>query len=604
MRGVLGIVLLSAVACSDDAAPPADASVDTATVDAPPVDSGPLVTPIEEAAPPSFAPCPSGWRTTAHPTLGLDVCEPWPASGRATCAAHEIHLPGSAGCQRVGSACPSDGWPASLPPGEVLFVRAGAAAGGDGSRAAPFGTVSEALDAAAGGTTLALAVGDYDEGVVVSGLHSIVGACAEGVVLHRTDSAGGLPIIEVSREASVDLRDVTLRSDRDDLFHATQANVTIRSVVFDGVGLSQYGGEASVEDARFAGPVSAALSAVSISSVDVAHVSRLVVTDSDANGVTILGDEVTVSDVAVAHAQSVGFQVTAAVSATIERVVVEDVMDLGVSLDGPMTVADLLVRRVVRSEMGVAGGLGTVGDVTLSRVRVEDAGDVAASMVEGMVEVDDLVIFGGREGGGYERGLELGGAAQIAMNRAVLGSLHDIAFLVFDEGTAVELSDVRVEDVASGPGGRFGRCLHAQQGSSVTAIRTRFTRCREAAVTASYGARVQLRDAVVEHILPLDCATAGCPDAQAGIGFVALEGEGAIDVERFSVSDVALAAVQVIEGGGIDLRDGTIRDNPVGINIQVDGYDLARLMDRVVFENNGLNLDTAELPVPAASAGP
>ena len=45
----------------------------------------------------------------------------------------------------------------------------------------------------------------------------------------------------------------------------------------------------------------------------------------------------------------------------------------------------------------------------------------------------------------------------------------------------------------------------------------------------------------------------------------------------------------------------------VGVNVQVEGYDLSRVMDRVVFRGNGVNLDSAELPVPdamVATAGP
>jgi hypothetical protein len=82
---------------------------------------------------------------------------------------------------------------------------------------------------------------------------------------------------------------------------------------------------------------------------------------------------------------------------------------------------------------------------------------------------------------------------------------------------------------------------------------------------------------------------------------------GRIDAERFVIERSALAGVQIVEGGELDLRDGTIAENPVGVNVQVEGYDLSRVMSRVVFRDNGVNLDTNELPVPSpmvAATGP
>jgi hypothetical protein len=587
--------LLALVACGDDVTPPMDSGMDTAPEAAP--DTGPLVSPIAEAAPPTFAPCRAGWREVAHPGLDGSVCEPWPESGRQDCLPHEMHLPGTPGCQRVGSECPSDGWPASLPPRDVVYVRADAAAGGDGSRASPFPTLAEAIAATVDGATIAVAVGEYEEEIVILGARTIVGACAEGVVLRRTGVAG-LPIVQ-TRDGAIDIRDVTLRSDANDGFVASSSNVAIRSAVFDGVGISILGGDATrVEDTRVSGTVSDAFTMVGITGADTVEIARSAIMDTEINAVAILDGEASLSDVSIASTGGTGLQMTTTGSSSIERVVVEDTWELGLLLDGPMTVSDLVVRGVRSDE--IAGGLAAFRDAELHRVWIEDAGDVAASMTEGVFTVDDLLVYGGSEGG-YQRGLELGNGARIVMSRVVMASINDLAFLVYGEGTTLGLGDVRVEDVESDPVGRFGRCLHAQQGAAVTTDRTRFTRCREAAVTASHGASVRMRDAVVDHILPLGCTTADCPLAQAGIGFVALEGDGAIDVERFSISETALTGVQVIAGGGIDLRDGTIRNNPVGINVQVEGYDLARLMDRVVFEDNGMNLDTSELPVPAAT---
>lgn len=38
--------------------------------------------------------------------------------------------------------------------------------------------------------------------------------------------------------------------------------------------------------------------------------------------------------------------------------------------------------------------------------------------------------------------------------------------------------------------------------------------------------------------------------------------------------------------------------NRVGANVQSEGFDINRLMDRVIFVGNVRNLDMTELPVP------
>jgi hypothetical protein len=178
----------------------------------------------------------------------------------------------------------------------------------------------------------------------------------------------------------------------------------------------------------------------------------------------------------------------------------------------------------------------------------------------------------------------------------------DLAILLADDGTTATLTDVTVDDVTPAVGRIFGRCVHAQTGASVVIERAELTRCREVAVTASSNASVTLRDATLSRILPIECETGDSCDApSAGIGLVALPTGGRIDVERFEIAEAALTGVQVVPGGQLDMRDGVVRNSPVGVNIQADSYDLSRLTDRVVFLDNGTNFDGSSLPVPPAT---
>ncbi len=59
-----------------------------------------------------------------------------------------------------------------------------------------------------------------------------------------------------------------------------------------------------------------------------------------------------------------------------------------------------------------------------------------------------------------------------------------------------------------------------------------------------------------------------------------------------------LVGVQVARDGAVDLADGVVTGNPVGVNVQEPSYDISRVMTRVRYVDNGTNLDASELPTP------
>jgi hypothetical protein len=202
--------------------------------------------------------------------------------------------------------------------------------------------------------------------------------------------------------------------------------------------------------------------------------------------------------------------------------------------------------------------------------------------------------------------VEVAAGAHLSLERAAVVSVSELGILVDGAGTSASLTDLTIEEVRPGSADNFGRCVHVQVGAEVDVTRAVVRRCSEAAMTASHAGSLVLRDVRVEDTLALECEL-GCDPPPGGVGLVALEMNGRIDAERFVIERSALAGVQIVEGGELDLRDGTIAENPVGVNVQVEGYDLSRVMSRVVFRDNGVNLDTNELPVPSpmvAATGP
>lgn len=171
--------------------------------------------------------CPPGWspRTRAQP-------DPWSfaycaAPGVPECAGAQVALPGEQVCRRLGSACDAGRDSA----GPVVRVAAGAPPGGDGSAAAPFGSISAALAAPrAGGATVLLAPGAYAEAVRIERPVTLAGACASGVTL--APPAGDDPVIEVATAGAVAIEDLTIDADRPGVILREAADdVALRRVV-------------------------------------------------------------------------------------------------------------------------------------------------------------------------------------------------------------------------------------------------------------------------------------------------------------------------------------------------------------------------------------
>jgi len=93
------------------------------------------------------------------------------------------------------------------------------------------------------------------------------------------------------------------------------------------------------------------------------------------------------------------------------------------------------------------------------------------------------------------------------------------------------------------------------------------------------------------------CASTTCTATAAGFGLVAHLGAH-LRATRLAVRRSDLAGVVVGQAASVDLMDGEIADSPIGANVQVPGYDLARLSNQVVYRDVERALDSTSLPVP------
>ena len=618
MTRILTMVAVAlAVGCGDDAVSLVDASIDASAPDA---------SNVTEVAPPdapSLAPCPEGWRTVEG---NPPTCDPWPETGRSSCADGEAHFPGAPGCSPIGDPCPdAGGYPTDLPAiGEIRYVRDGAPPGGDGSADAPFATITEAL-AVRGRTTIALAEGVYEESVSLYTGVALIGACAA-----RTRIEAPAPsflregVVSVYGEGAI-LRNVTLAGPREGLVVRADGggSIEVRGVFVEGAlasGVSVFpenaltGSEVvvreiAVADAKWGYGIAVAESAT-------ASLSRVVVEGATSSAVSVLG-EIEISDVALVdtRAQPLDGRFGAAVAAlngaraVIARAALEAAHDHALVVSEPgtqVTLEDSVIRatRPRVSDDGSGHGAFVFDGAALDLTRVHVSGSREAAILAtdpgSHVTLRHVVIEGTRGrasdgGGGSAIALQAGAAADLA--QTLLDDSRGVA-LFLSSGSSVSLVDVTVRATGSEESdGRFGHGLHVQGGSAVDGERVWVDGSRSSGITAlGAGSMVRLVDARVSDTRERECAATTCPELGFGDGVLSSL-DATIDFERFVVEGSARAGVHVANGL-MDLRQGSIVGNAIGAAIQTPGFDVARISDGVIFADNGRNVDMTSLPLP------
>jgi uncharacterized membrane protein (UPF0136 family) len=643
----MGAWILSAVlafGCGGDAAGTDAGEVpdppDDGAIDAPPPDPP---RPPDPPQPPALAPCPSGWREATDPATGTTTCDPWPVTGYAECSAiDEAHFPGEPGCVRVGTACdPDDPWATDLPEDvTVRYVLAGAPAGGDGSRASPFGTIREATAGAPAGTVVALSKGAFDEEVPLYGGLTVWGACvAETLVASSTPAASAGSVVLSGRNA--ELRNLRVGGDRPGVWAAGRAaSGTLRDVVIDqatifglfvrdgavvaGRGVVIRRTRSRPADGRFG-------HGLHVESAGQVSLSRVLLSRNRDVGAmaTHTGSRLELEDAAVADTLSrqsdltngMGIAVQDAATLDARRLVLERNRDRGLAanLAGTSVLLDhVVIRDTLSVERDRSAGLGLAvvegaeADVTRALIERNRSTGIAVAHAGARLGLADVVV---RDTASWERegtegrGIEGRDGARLDVRRAVLERNRDVAVLVHGAGTDARLEDVAIRDTRGRESdGGFGRGLAAQLGAHVTLARVLLDRNREIGISIGDAeGRLDATDVEIRDTLPADGT------ASFGVGINTICG-GHAELRAFLITGSALCGIQLAHGlelgtglpsehgGTIDLHDGVVSRNAVcGANVQTAGFDLRRLQDNVRWHDNGTDLDMAELPVPDPS---
>ncbi len=450
--------------------------------DAAPLDAGERFTVAdpEPASLPDLGPCPEGFRSIpadAPGASGVARCEPWPASGRAACPLGEAHFVGEPGCAPLApcGVTFADG----LDDARTVFVDPAAGAGGDGSRAAPFARIADALSVGDGRSVVALARGTYDERVVPDSTVSLVGACAADTVLSPAGESDDTPVVDVESGA-VTLSGLSVQASHP-AFRVSGAGTTL---VVDGVAV------VGARRAAFEALAGAMLELEALSIADTAA-------DATGRGGHALllsgeGTTATVSRAVFARSRSVAVSVIDGAELTIDRAAVVD------------TESEPATRTLGRALYVQRGGAAFVDSSVFEGnrdmvLRADDAGSrmrVVRSLVRGTRTTELDSSFGFAVAGAA--------GATVDLEQFVFADSSALGIAFQHAGTTATLRDVVLERVAvNGATLRAGYGLDIKDGVVVDGERVAIFDATVFGVRAEGPTSLTtLRDLVVERPRP------------------------------------------------------------------------------------------------------
>lgn len=533
--------------------------------------------------PPLMTTCRDGWVIAETG----DYCEPaWPVG--ASCADDEALFVGETGCTKIGVACGADGWPTGLPAaGDVLFVRAGASPGGDGTRARPYAVIADALGAATEGAVVALAAGRYTEELVLPAGVTLWGACVASTTIVGDDPGGSDLTIGVTgpgarvrnlrlEGARIEVRGPTASAEVTDVLldrvdgwalRAVGAQVVLRGVVArdggegaDGPWNQIYGDEgAQMVLERVA--VERAIRGIGIFEPGSAMELRdVVVRDCAGDFATGMnfGATLVAEGLVVDRANEWSFMVSGeASSAVLSDVLVRDsghslVANFGARLDVERVATirgveglrtDLAGSRLVATDVIVRDttsfGLtaSTEASITVTRAKLVNVGRqglfVRSSATASATDLD--------VDGAALSGVDLNAGASATITRARVSNATFVGVRVEGAATSIELDGVSIVAPRPDEGGFGGIGIRVSAAASSATDLAVFDASEAAVQLTGAGARLDARDLTVERT----SASPTAPDSGRAIELR----DGAAIVLRRARLDASSAEALWVSGG-------------------------------------------------------
>lgn len=527
----------------------------------PPDPPAPPAAPAEPTAP-VMTPCPGGWVVLSTP--GPTRCSPPP---RLPCADGYIQWSDLEGCVPLGACAPGP-FPADLPAG-VIHVDANGG-GGDGSLAAPFRTLEEALLGATNGATVALARGRYSTPTPVPAGLRVIGACASEVIIDGPLELGpGASLRNLSGNGpwtvpdgvQVVLQTVALRGAEAKL--SVSGQVQAQELWFEGgrdYGLSLEPGARAELDRLVAtdvGPSALVLRTATATltrgwladlpgpdaGIDAAEGSALTLravalVRPSFRGVQVVDSQLSAEDLRIGEGQpvegrgGVGVQVAGG-RATLTRIGIESSRAVGLLLEerAQVQVRDLVVLTTNERQEDRLDGQGLRVEqgarAVVSRAHVEDSTHygVLVRGAQARATLSDLTVLrthprASDQGAGT--GVAVDQGARVILRRARIQDSHDRGLSLFD-GATLDAQDLTIEDVASeASSGERGIGLWVAETSTAGVQRYRGTNTRRACLEHTSVGTSAFTDVQCQHIRPSPSRERTTAGLRASAGRVSL----------------------------------------------------------------------------------
>ena len=423
--------------------------------------------------------------------------------------------------------------------------------------------------------------------LVVRGVDgSGVGQNGEGLIVDRSGSAvvrrssfdrnHGINVLVIGEAASLDIAESTIID-----------TMPVVSSGRYGYGLAAWMGSQVTMDAMVFDGNGAV--AILVSSNASAQLVRSLVRDTvgapnEAAGAMVVQDGATadVSETLFERSVAVAFHAVGdGTTANLRDIIVLDALarpadrgfGIGATLGAHLIGERLWIDGSRAGAILVHGGIASLSDVQIRNVRGRTLDD--------------------RQG----RGLSVQAGGSVQLERATITGAREGGVGVLGVGTSIEARDLEVRDgFGEASDGRFGWGVLVEAGSIASFARSRMTNNREIGMGAGgAGVVLDLSDVLITGTLQRACPGDCEAGRELGIGLRAYD-SAAIEATRFGVADNAFVGVQIASGASIDLADGYVTGQPIGVSIQTEAYDVARLMNRVHYDNDR-NLDARDLPL-------
>lgn len=272
---------------------------------------------------------------------------------------------------------------------------------------------------------------------------------------------------------------------------------------------------------------------------------------------------------------------TGACELNLERVALEYTGFAVATLRGDVAYSDVAMSG--EAEFGIVHTGGRLTGLRL-RVLAGDSGGIHLLDADASVLEDLSIECPGR-------GIEIDFTSAQLARLLVRGA--SVTALVINGGD-VRASDVLLVDTQPDGFRRFGRGVSVQDGASLDAERVEILRNHQLGIGVFGGSSVRLRDATIAGTL------SACQTCSEGVGTGIGVVEGAADVQRFELLDNELSGLLLASPEASRFMEGTIEGNGVGVHVAND-VDLEDQFERVVLQNNGLDISFEETPIPSAA---